>query len=141
MDSFVFYCRGHSNVRATHKTTLEFTKDENLSSKGDCIIGVSSSESLDSFPLELKRKIMSSEAIIYVKLEVEKYSDLIKGYGNSKLELNDDNAIVIRKSNFICSRTLMINSDKAAININKQIILKMKNPENKMKVTVMVKEK
>ena len=31
---------GHKNVRATHRTTLEITKDEELSVRGDCIVAV-----------------------------------------------------------------------------------------------------
>ena len=37
---YSFNCYGHENITARHKTTLEFTKDEDLSLKGDCIVGV-----------------------------------------------------------------------------------------------------
>ncbi|HIP58595.1 MAG TPA: DUF371 domain-containing protein, partial [Archaeoglobus profundus] len=30
---------GHPNITAKHRTTLEITKDEELSIRGDCIIG------------------------------------------------------------------------------------------------------
>jgi hypothetical protein len=141
MESFVFYCKGHPNIRATHKSTLEFTTDEDLSLRGDCIIGVNSSENLSNFPLEFKEKIRSTTTEIVVKIQVGQYTDLIKGYGNPKLELTDKEAIVVRRSDFVCSRTMMINSDKAANDIKEQIITRMKNPGSKMKVTVMITEK
>ena len=37
---YKFHAYGHPNILGTHKTTLEFTKDEDLTSNGNCIIGV-----------------------------------------------------------------------------------------------------
>ena len=36
----IVIARGHPNIRATHKTTLEVTKEKELSPRGDCIIGI-----------------------------------------------------------------------------------------------------
>ncbi len=140
MDKYVFYCKGHPNVLATHKTTLEFTKDETISLKGDCIIGVSSTHSLSEFPIELRKKIKDPTTIILVKLQTGNYTDHIKGSGNSDLDLSDENVIIIRKSDFVCSRTLMINADKAAKDIDERIIKEMRNPNNNMKVMVQILE-
>ena len=38
--SYSFTAYGHKNILATHKTTIEFTKDKELSLKGNCIVGV-----------------------------------------------------------------------------------------------------
>ena len=38
--------------------------------------------------------------------------------------------IVIRKSNFICGRTLMIHADKAAVDLNKDLINDLANLED-----------
>ena len=37
---YKFHAYGHKNILGTHKATLEFTKDEEVSLKGDCIVGV-----------------------------------------------------------------------------------------------------
>ena len=37
---YKFNAYGHPNILATHKTTLEFTKDKEVSLKGDCIVAV-----------------------------------------------------------------------------------------------------
>ena len=50
-----FKAYGHPNITAKHKTTLEFTKDENLSLRGDCIVGVKADFSLS----EIKKFIKS----------------------------------------------------------------------------------
>jgi hypothetical protein len=44
---------GHKNVLATHKTTLEFTKDDYLTKKGDCILAIN----LDKIPKAMQGKI------------------------------------------------------------------------------------
>jgi hypothetical protein len=62
----------------------------------------------------------------------------IRGYGNPELELSDATAIIIRKSDYICSKTLMINSNKAAWEISREIIKLMRNSKTKMKVTISV---
>ena len=37
-----FNAYGHENVKATHKNTIEFTKEKELTPQGDCILGVNS---------------------------------------------------------------------------------------------------
>ncbi len=37
---YKFSCYGHPNIKATHVKTLEITKDDGLSERGDCIIGI-----------------------------------------------------------------------------------------------------
>jgi len=44
---YKFIAYGHKNITSRHKTTLEFTKDSNLTIKGDCIVGIKADFSLD----------------------------------------------------------------------------------------------
>ncbi|MEM3095074.1 MAG: DUF371 domain-containing protein, partial [Nitrososphaera sp.] len=41
-DEVIFY--GHPNVQSLHGKTVEITKDEHLTLRGDCIIGVRASK-------------------------------------------------------------------------------------------------
>ncbi|MFU8653884.1 DUF371 domain-containing protein [Methanotorris formicicus] len=126
---FVIYAKGHENIRGLHKTTLEITKEMHLTPKGDCIIGVSADKSMQDFPEEFKEKIRKSKKII-VEIEVEGIKDVVIGRGDERLILNHPTDIVIRKSDFICPRTLMIKADKGAKDINREIIEKLKNGAN-----------
>ena len=65
MSKFVFRCFGHKNIRATHKSTLEFTFDETLTVKGDCIVGVKANSSLSDMP-ELMKKYSPDMVIILI---------------------------------------------------------------------------
>ena len=53
MEFFIF---GHPNISADHKTTLEFTKDKELTKKGNCIVGVNSDFSFSEIKNLLKAK-------------------------------------------------------------------------------------
>lgn len=138
MNLFKFHCYGHQNVSSTHRTTIEFTTESDLSTKGDCILGVKSTCSLRDLPDNLKEKMKIDGQKITVILEVDNIQEKIAGYGNSKLTFTDENALIIRKSSFVCSRTLMINSKKAACDISRDIVNSLKNSSNVLTVTIQV---
>ena len=121
MFSFNFY--GHKNILGTHKNTLEFTKDSELTKEGDCIIGVKA----DFKPLDLK-KFLSFRKIKMI-LEVDDISEEITAIPNK--EFADNHEIVIRKSEFPSKRTFGIRCDKAAIDLDRRLIERLKTPGKK----------
>lgn len=136
---YVFHAKGHENVTSTHKSTFEVTMDEKLTKAGDCIIGVQSETKLEDLPLELKEAIMDENTQIKVQLETENAEDKITGYGHPDLTLKHPTDMVCRKSKFRCSRTLMINADKAACDLKKELIDDLKK-EKELKVTIIVND-
>lgn len=128
--TFKIQAKGHKNVLSKHKSTFEITKDKELSLAGDCIIGVSMDKTLNDFPNDIKEKIMDENTKITVKLTTENSQDFIVGYGHPDLTLDHSTDIVCRKSTFVCSRTLMIKSDKASCDLKKDLINDLK--EGKM---------
>jgi len=123
---FKIKAKGHPNVLSKHKSTFEITKDKNLTLSGDCIIGVDMNKTLKDIPLHFKEKIKNENTMIKVKISTENGKDEIIGYGHSNLSLNHPSDIVCRKSNYICSRTLMINSNKSSQDLNEDIINDLK---------------
>lgn len=134
---YSFLANGHENVTSLHKSTFEITADKTLTLKGDCIIGVNSNVTLKDLPEELKNQIKTDNNKIELILETDNYSDKIVGYGSSKLTLNHPTDMVCRKSNFTCNRTLMINSDKAAKDLNINLINELKKG-SKLKITIKI---
>lgn len=120
--NFKIKAKGHKNVLSMHKSTFEITKDKELSLSGDCIIGLDIDKSMLDFPDDFKKEIANSNNKITVKLSTETASDEIIGYGHEDLTLDHPTDIVCRKSDFICSRTLMIKSNKAAVDLNRDLI-------------------
>jgi uncharacterized protein len=132
---YTFVLKGHPNVTSRHKTTFEFTKDHKIGKTADCIIGVESPVSMNNIPKEMVRKIQDETTIIILRLETENAVDEIKGYGHPELTLDHPTDIVSRKSDFKCSRTLMINADKAACDLNRELINDLRNSKP-LKVTI-----
>jgi hypothetical protein len=55
----------------------------------------------------------------------------ISGFGNKRLLLLSKHDIVVRKTNFICERTLAVRCDKASCDIPRDMIVSLQNPEKK----------
>ena len=121
--------KGHKNITATHKTTLEITKEDYLTPTGDCIVGVNIDKSMADFSEGIREKIRSSDKII-IEIVVGDLKETIIGKGHNDLILNHPTDIVIRKSSFICPRTLMINADKSAKELTREIVEKLKKGED-----------
>jgi len=92
------------------------------------------------FPQDLKDQIADSNTKIIVELKTENGYDEIVGYGHEDLSLTHPTDIIIRKSDFTCPRTLMVNSDKAARDLDTKLIEDLKN-EKIMEVTIKTCEK
>ncbi len=134
---YSFTTKGHYNITSKHKTTFEFTKDNEMGKAADCIIGVSSKVNLADIPQKLRNAIKDDKSIITIQLETENAADEIKGYGHPDLTLDHPTDMVCRKSEYKCSRTLMIKADKAAVDIKKELIEDLKEGKD-LKVTISV---
>ena len=135
--NFKIMAKGHENVLSLHKSTFEITKDKDLSLAGDCIIGLDIDKSMEDFPEEFKEMLANDDTKVIVELKTPNASDTIEGYGHHDLTLSHPTDIVCRKSTFVCSRTLMIKSNKAAIDLNRDLIKDLANGES-MEVNIIL---
>ena len=87
-----------------------------------------------------KEKIANSNTKVKVILDTENGHDEITGYGHEDLTLTHPTDIVIRKSDYTCDRTLMINADKAAKDLDSNLIEDLKN-EKVLEFTIKTCEK
>ena len=127
---------GHANIIATHKTTLEFTKETHLSKKGDCIIAVEADKALADLNPEFKANMRKPNAKLTVLIEAGGISAQVKAYGTQQLSLAHSTDAVVRKSDYVCSRTLAVRADKAAIDLPRTLVGKLKNPQQQVKITL-----
>lgn len=128
---------GHENVTSKHKSTFEITKDPEIGLSADCIVGVAMDNSMLEFPDEFKKAIANPDSEIHVILDTENGHDEIIGYGHEDLTLTHPTDIVCRKSDYTCSRTLMIKANKAACDLDEKLIEDLKNKKT-MEVTISV---
>jgi hypothetical protein len=125
MISVTFKARGHENVRATHATTLEITKQDFVTKTGDCIILVNSELGASDLPDEMKEALRRRDAVVLLELWVDELYDRVIGKGSPELVLSAD-SIVFRTSDYIDPRTVMIKANKSARDINRELINELK---------------
>ncbi|RLG64562.1 DUF371 domain-containing protein, partial [archaeon] len=105
---------------------FEVTKDTYLTPKGDCIIGIKADKALSDLSDELKNALKRRDAIVKLKLKVDDIEDEVTAYGNPRLILSSKKDAVVRKSDYICERTLAIKADKAAMDIDRRLVEKLR---------------
>jgi len=130
---------GHLNIRGTHKTTFEFTKDSHLTLKGNCVVAVKASKGAIDLSPKFKEQAKKPGSKITVKIRAGRLEDVAVGYGDPRLLLTHPTDLVARKSDFVCERTLMIRSNKAACDFSPEMIQALQNPNQKLKITLTVK--
>ncbi|MFH1439082.1 MAG: DUF371 domain-containing protein [Candidatus Woesearchaeota archaeon] len=136
-----FRTKGHENILGAHYNTLEFTKDKSLTANGDCIIGVDSDFDVNKLKeLNGKIKIVLSVGNNESSKGKNKYSGTNKITDEIIAEINPcfdhKTEMVIRKSDFKDKRTFAINAAKAAKDVNRKLIEKMKNADAIMDVMI-----
>ena len=119
--------QGHKNVLSLHARTIEITKDSNLTKNGDCIIGVSANKSCNDLNTALKARLRSNGTIVKITIVVEPYEFELSGYGNKGLDITHEHDIVLRKSCYVDSRTLVVSCDKSALDIPRNMVSSLTN--------------
>ena len=127
------YAYGHENILCSHKTTIEITKDKNITKKGTCIVGIKASKACIDLDPKLKETIINEDKI-KVTLKVGNLKDSFYGFGHKALTLLDKKDIVFRKSNYICDRTVLINCTKSSNDLKRELIEDLKHPGKKISI-------
>jgi len=134
----VFSARGHENVQSTHRTTFEVTKEEGLSNRGDCILAVEATKAAADLQVEFKEAARKEGARITITIEADELKETVQAKGSPQLQFTHQTDLVVRKSSYVCGRTLAIDADKAAIDFSRELVKKLKNPKQTVKVTLTV---
>ena len=137
---YKFHAYGHPNILGAHKTTLEFTKDREVSLKGDCIIGVNA-----DFDLGKIRNFAENSINKKITITIKTTSKLKKLQETVFAELNpsfnDETEFVVRKTDFVSERTFATSSNKAAFELNRGLINYLKEKKNKIAIIIENKQK
>ncbi|MEM4481130.1 MAG: DUF371 domain-containing protein [Desulfurococcaceae archaeon] len=124
----VIKAKGHPNIKASHRTTFEVTKESFLTLRGDCIIGVSADKAAFDLSEEFKECLRKESSTLLVVLEVEEIRDFIQAKGHPDLLLCDRSRVIVRKSNYIEPATIGLMANKAAQDIDRELIARLKDP-------------
>ena len=125
---------GHKNITARHRTTIEITKDPDLGPNGDCIVAVRADKAFSDLDEPFKEALRSSRMRVTFHCNGHVWS--VEGHGTKGLGMRDENEMVMRKSGYESDRTLMVNSDKAACDIPKDMVSCLRDPESEVRIFI-----
>ncbi len=132
----IFHAYGHPAILSTHSTTLEITTSRELTHRGNCVVAVKSSSAGRNLPEDLKRALLSSTGRGRLALRVGIFEFTVEGRGDPRLTFSHDTDLVVRKSAFISERTLMINANKSSIDIPRDMVRMLQDPNNRVTVEI-----
>ena len=125
---------GHVNVSCFHNSTIEITRENYLTDRGTCVLGINSSKACSDLDLKLKQQIWEG-AKIEVEIQVEEYHDKFYGFGSKLLPLSHKSDLVFRKSDFVCDRTVLINCSKSSSDLNRNLVKSLTSSNKEIKLT------
>jgi uncharacterized protein len=128
-DEVTFY--GHPNIQSLHAKTIEITKEEYLTSRGDCIIGIKANKACVDLEESFKHRLKSNSSVVRIEIMVGDESFLITGRGDERLSMLNPHDIVIRRTNFVCPRTMSVLCDKGSSDVPRQLVKMLQEQETK----------
>lgn len=138
----VIVAKGHPNITARHKTTFELTREKEVTPRGDCIVGVSADKGIRDISQQLKDYLLQGGKVV-MEFILPQYGlkEYISGYGSNELSFSHHSDIVIRKSSYACSRTLVVNADKASADFDREIAKLLTDPVTEISFVVRFNDK
>ena len=118
----VVHARGHPNITGTHRSTLEVTRDPEISTSADCIIAVSADKGAASLSGPFKAAAARDDALITCTIEAGGFSDKVTGWGSKDMTFTVEDSMVFRVSDYVCGRTVMVHADKSAARLDRRLI-------------------
>jgi len=135
----VILARGHENILATHRMTLEITKEVSLSKNGNCVVAVSADKALADLGANFKRNLRREGAALTVLITAGGITERLCAYGNSRLLLTHPTDMVLRKSSYISDRTLAVNADKASIDLSRRLVEELRDSTEQVKIELTIR--
>jgi len=118
----VVTAQGHDNVTARHASTLELTSDDFLTPAGDCILGTEA----DTVPADLDDAFVAAcrdaDAAITATFEADGRRVVVEGSGHPDLSFENERSHVLRTSDYVDDRTVMVGADAAAGDLDRDLV-------------------
>jgi hypothetical protein len=109
-------------VTAQHTSTLEVTSDDFLTPAGDCILGIEADTVPAEFDPAFVSACQSADATITATLEADGHTATVTGTGHPELSFENDRSHVLRTSDYVDDRTVMVGADAAAADVDRDLV-------------------
>ena len=118
----VVRAQGHENVSGEHASTLEVTSDDFLTPAGDCILAIEADRVPADFDSEFVTACQNADATITATIEADDQTVTVTGSGHPDLSFENDRSHVLRTSDYVDDRTVMVNADAAAGDVDRDLV-------------------
>ncbi|EMA33112.1 DUF371 domain-containing protein [Haloarcula japonica] len=118
----VVRAQGHENVSGEHASTLEVTSDDFLTPAGDCILAIEADRVPADFDEEFVKACQDANATITATIEADDQNVTVTGTGHPDLSFENDRSHVLRTSDYVDDRTVMVNADAAAGDVDRDLV-------------------
>jgi hypothetical protein len=118
----VVRAHGHGNVTAEHASTLEVTSDDYLTPAGDCIVGVEADRVPANFSESFVAACQDANATITATVEAGGYAETVVGRGDPDLTFENERSHVVRTSDYVDDRTVVVRADTAATDLDRDLV-------------------
>ena len=116
------HARGHERVTAAHASTFEVTNDEWMTPAGDCILAVGADAVPAAFDDEFAAACRSRAATVTATLRAGDHAAVVEGRGHPDLTFESDRSLVARTSTHVDDRTVMVEADAAAADLDRGLV-------------------
>jgi hypothetical protein len=99
---------------------------------------VSADKTMNELNSQFKQSLRRCDAKVMILIEAGGIVDTVNALGNPALIMTHPTDLVVRKSSHICNRTLAIKADKAAWDLSRKLVEKLRNPKQEVKITLFV---
>jgi len=114
--------RGHEHVTAEHGSTFEVTSDDWLTPAGDCILGIEADAVPATFGDAFVDACQSAGSTITATLRAGDHEVTVQGRGDPGLTFESDRSMVVRTSEYVDDRTVMVGADAAAADLDRGLV-------------------
>jgi hypothetical protein len=127
---------GHPEIEASSLDKIKIVKGNFVKDNG--VIGVRANKSC----VELSKKFkdaLKSDRKLEIVLEADDVEEVFSAYCSPALELTSKDEVSISKDDMIDASTIGIMSEKAASDLKRELVEKLKNPNTKLRLKLKVK--
>jgi len=83
-----------------------------------------------------KEAAKNRSARITITIEAGEVKEVVKARGSPQLSFTHPMDLVIRKSDYVCGRTVAVRADKAACDLSRRFVEKLQNLHQRIKITL-----
>jgi hypothetical protein len=116
------HAEGHENVAATHASTFEVTTDDYLTPAGDCILAIGADRAPSDFDPGFVSACRDADARIEAVIRAGSHEATVTGWGHPDLAFGSDRSMVVRTSEYVDDRTVMVGADAAATDLDRGLV-------------------